>query len=213
MLPLGFIRPCLPTKAPRPPTGPDWLHEIKHDGFRVIARKMGDVVRLYSRPGNDLTRRFPSIALTVARLRVSSCMIDGEAVALNADGIPSFDRLRGWHEDRGVFMYAFDLIELNGDDLRRESIETRKIALAKLLAKSAPGIQINEHIEQDGALVFEHACKLGLEGIVSKRKGSSYSAGRSPHWLKCKNPESAAVRRSAVVSAGFAARISAPRAS
>jgi bifunctional non-homologous end joining protein LigD len=96
-------------------------------------------------------------------------------------------------------MYAFDLIELNGDDLRREPIEARKIALAKLLAKAAPGIQVNEHIEQDGALVFEHACKLGLEGIVSKRKGSRYSAGRSSHWLKCKNPESAASKREAEI--------------
>jgi ATP-dependent DNA ligase len=199
MIAAGFVSPCLPTKAPRPPSGPDWLHEIKHDGFRVIARKTAAGVRLYSRPGNDLARRFPSIAQAVARLRVPSCIIDGEAVALDADGMPCFDRLRGWQEDRGVFMYAFDLIEIAGEDLRPAPIERRKIALAKLLAAATPGIEFNDYIEADGAIVFEHACKLGLEGIVSKRKGSRYSAGRSPHWLKCKNPGSAAVRREAEI--------------
>jgi bifunctional non-homologous end joining protein LigD len=91
-----------------------------------------------------------------------------------------------------VILYAFDLIELNGNDLRRTPIEQRKTALAKLLSRAGARIQFNEHIEEDGALVFEHACKLGFEGIVSKRKGSSYSSGRSPHWLKSKNPQSAA---------------------
>jgi bifunctional non-homologous end joining protein LigD len=99
--------------------------------------------------------------------------------------------------DASVILVAFDLIELNGNDLRRDPIERRKAALAKLLSRAAPRIQFNEHLEEDGALVFEHACKLGLEGIVSKRKGSSYSSGKSPHWLKSKNPESAAVRREA----------------
>src|SRR5438309_5007176 len=112
-LPLGLIPPCLPTKAPQPPTGETWLHEIKHDGFRVIARKDGDRVRLYSRPGNDLTRRFPLIVETLARLHSRSCIIDGEAVACDDHGLSSFDRIRYRQHDGDVFLYAFDLIELN----------------------------------------------------------------------------------------------------
>jgi bifunctional non-homologous end joining protein LigD len=120
-LPAGFIAPCLPTKTSTPPSGGLWLHEIKHDGFRIIARKDGQRVRLYSRPGNDLTDRFPLIVETLARLRSRSCIIDGEAVCCDADGRPSFDRIRYRRHDASVFLYAFDLIELNGDDLRRES--------------------------------------------------------------------------------------------
>ena len=116
-LPAGFIPPCLPTSAPQPPSGDAWVHEIKHDGFRIIARKNGEQVRLYSRPGNDLTKRFPLIVEAMARLRSRSCIIDGEAVALGDDGLASFDRLRYMHHDASVFLWAFDLIELNGDDL------------------------------------------------------------------------------------------------
>ena len=198
-LPSGFIPPCLPTKAPRPPAGAVWLHEIKHDGFRVIARKDGARVRLYSRPGNDLTRQFPLIAEALARLRSRSCILDGEAVACDEKiGIACFDRLRHHRVDDRVFLYAFDLIELGGDDLRREPLEVRKATLASVLAKAGPGIRFNEHLDyDDGAAVFQHACKMGLEGIVSKRKDSLYRSGRSPDWLKMKNPACAAVRREA----------------
>src|SRR5260370_19043497 len=110
-LPLGFIAPCLPTKAPQPPTGEAWLHEIKHDGFRVSARKDGAKVGLYSRPGNDLTYRFPLIVESVARLRPRSCINDGEAVACDDSGMPNFDRIRYRRHDASVFLYAFDLIE------------------------------------------------------------------------------------------------------
>ena len=94
-----------------------------------------------------------------------------------------------------VFLYTFDLIELNGDDLRRDPFEVRKATLASVLAKAGPGIRFNEHIEGDGPTVFAHACKMGLEGIVSKRKDSAYRSGRSPDWLKMKNPAHAAVKR------------------
>src|SRR5262249_9133881 len=93
-LPAGFIAPCLPTKTDKPPSSSQWLHEIKHDGFRIIARKTGAKVRLYSRPGNDLTRRFPLIVETLARLRSRSCIIDGEAVACDDNGVASFDLVR-----------------------------------------------------------------------------------------------------------------------
>jgi bifunctional non-homologous end joining protein LigD len=195
-LPTGFVPPCLPTKATTPPTGELWLHEIKHDGFRVIARKHDGRVKLYSRPGNDLTHRFPLIVEALSRLRSRSCIIDGEAVACGDDGVPSFDRIRYRRHDASVFLYAFDLIEVNGDDLRREPLEVRKATLASVLARAASGLRLNQHLEHDdGETVFQHACKLGLEGIVSKRKGSPYRSGRSPDWLKMKNPACEAVRR------------------
>jgi bifunctional non-homologous end joining protein LigD len=195
-LPAGFIPPCLPTKAQQPPSGEAWLHEIKHDGFRVIARKDGHRVRLYSRPGNDLTHRFPLIVEALAWLRSQSCIIDGEAVCCDDNGMPSFDRIRYRRHDASVFLYAFDLIELNGDDLRREPLDTRKATLASVLRRAAPGLRLNDHIEEeDGETIFRHACKMGLEGIVSKRRNSPYRSGRSPDWLKMKNPACEAVRR------------------
>ena len=146
-LPAGFIAPCLPSKTDTLPSGRQWLHEIKHDGFRVIARKKGAQVRLYSRPGNDLTRRFPLIVETLARLRSRSCIIDGEAVACDDNVIASFDMIRHHRANGSIFLYAFALIELNGDDPRRDRVEVRKATLA-----------------------FPHACKLGLEGIVTPRQ-------------------------------------------
>jgi len=197
-LPAGFIAPCLPSSAPQAPSGEEWLHEIKHDGFRVIARKDATRVKLYSRPGNDLTDRFPLIVEALNKLRPRSCIIDGEAVACGEDGISSFDRIRYRRHDAGVFLYAFDLIELNGDDLRRDPLAVRKATLASLLSRAAPGLRFNEHMDDtDGPLVFAHACKLGLEGIVSKRRNSSYRSGRSPDWIKSKNPAAPAVKREA----------------
>jgi len=157
---------------------PPWLHEIKHDGFRVIARKNGNRVKLYSRPGNDLTNRFSLIVEALAGLRARSCIIDGEAVACGDDGIALFDRIRYRRHDASVFMWAFDIIELNGDDLRCEPLEWRKATLGKLLARAGYGVQLNEHLEAEGPVVFDHACRMGLEGIVSKRK--SLAAARAP---------------------------------
>jgi bifunctional non-homologous end joining protein LigD len=193
-LPAGFIAPCLPSKTDKLPSGSQWLHEIKHDGFRVIARKNGAQVKLYSRPGNDLTYRFPLIVETLARLRSRSCIIDGEAVACDDNGVTLFNRVRYRHS---IFLYAFDLIELNGDDFRPDPLEGRKARLEMILAKAGPGIRFNEHMEGDGEVVFRHACKLGLEGIVSKRLGSPYVSGRSRHWIKSKNPAAPAVKREA----------------
>jgi bifunctional non-homologous end joining protein LigD len=131
-------------------------------------------------------------------LRPRSCILDGEAVACGDDGIASFDRIRYRHNDASVFLYAFDLVELDGDDLRRDPLVVRKATLASLLACAAPGLRFNEHLDgEDGALVFAHACKLGLEGIVSKRRNSPYRSGRSPDWIKSKNPNAPAVKREA----------------
>src|SRR5215469_10873912 len=170
-LPAGFIEPCLPMLAPRAPSGPLWLHEIRHDGVRVIARNDGGRVRLYGRTGNDLTKRFSRIVEAMARL--PSCTIDGEAVVCDDDGVASLDLLcRGERNDR-AFLYAFDLIELDHDDRRRDPLAWRKLDLVQLLANSAPGVVFNGWIdgsESDGATVFDCACRLELAGIVSKRK-------------------------------------------
>jgi len=125
-LPAAFIPPYLPTKTDRLPSGGEWLHEIKHDGFRVIARKNGAQVRLYSRHRSDLTYRFPLIVETLSRVHSRSCIIDGEAVACDDNGVTSFNRVRYRRHDASIFLYAFDIIELNGDDLRRDPLEGRK---------------------------------------------------------------------------------------
>jgi len=117
-------------------------------------------------------------------------------VACGDDGIAVFERIRYMRYDHTVLLYAFDLIELNGHDLRREPLETRKATLASLLARAGDGVRLNEHLDHaDGVHVFEHACRMGLEGIVSKRKGSRYRSGRSLDWLKAKNPNAPAVTR------------------
>jgi bifunctional non-homologous end joining protein LigD len=118
-----FCEPCLPSQADKPPAGAGWLHEIKHDGFRMLVRRDTAGVRLFTRNGHDWTGRFPLIAQAALSLRAASCLIDGEAVACDEDGMPCFDRLRYRRDDSRVFLYAFDLIELDGDDLRREPIE------------------------------------------------------------------------------------------
>jgi bifunctional non-homologous end joining protein LigD len=146
-LPAGFFPPCLPMTAPRPPSGPLWLHEVKHDGFRVIARGDGERVRLYSRPGNDLTNRFPLIVEAMARL--PSCTLDGEAVACDEAGVASFNMLLHRKRDDRVFLYVFDLIELGGKDLRREPLEQRKVKLRRLLAdtEAEAGLVFSEWID------------------------------------------------------------------
>jgi len=174
----GFIPPCLPTKAKEPPRGDAWVHEIKHDGFRIIARKDGDRVRL--RNGRDLAHRFVLIVEAVATLRSRSCILDGEAVCCDDRGVPSFDRIRYRRHDADVFLYAFDLIELGGDDLRREPLEVRKATLGSVLAKAGPGLRLCEHLEHDdGEVVFRHSCKTGLEGI-SRSAGTRCTAATAP---------------------------------
>lgn len=194
--PAGFIEPCIPTSARVPPSGPGWLHEIKHDGYRLISRLEGRSVRLFTRRGHEWSSRFPRIGEALASLKVRSVTIDGEAVVLcPKTGLSLFDELHSGRRNDDVILYAFDLLELNGDYLRREPLEVRKATLSSLLTNTRPGIRISEHIEDDGATVFHHACKLGCEGIVSKRKDSSYRSGRVRTWIKTKNPASPAMTR------------------
>ena len=194
---LGIIEPCLPSPAKAPPSGPGWIHEIKHDGFRIMARRDGAGVRLITRHGNDFTARFPLITSAVAALPARSCLIDGEAIVCDESGLAVFDLIRRHDTSDRAVLSAFDLLEADGTDLRRKPIETRKALLAKLLKGAHPSLVLNEHYVEDGAIVFREACKLGCEGIVSKKLGSIYRRGRSPLWLKVKNPKAPAVKREA----------------
>jgi bifunctional non-homologous end joining protein LigD len=194
---LGIIEPCLPSPAKAPPSGPGWIHEIKHDGFRILAQRDGAGVRLITRAGNDFSSRFPFIAMAVGKLPVRSCLIDGEAIVCDDNGLAVFDLIRRHGALASAVLCAFDLLELDGRDLRREPIEDRKRLLGKLLRGSHLSIVLNEHFTEDGEIVFREACKLGCEGIVSKRLGSPYRSGRSPHWVKVKNPKAPAVKREA----------------
>ena len=197
--PLGIIEPCLPSPAKATPSGPGWIHEIKHDGFRIMARHDTAGVRLITRHRNDFTDRFPFIATAVKALPARSCVIDGEAIVCDENGLAVFDLIRGHGSNASAVLCAFDLLELDGKDLRRRPIEERKDLLAKLLhdSDSDLGIVLNKHYEEDGETVFREACRLGCEGIVSKRLGSTYRRGRSPLWLKVKNPNAPAMKREA----------------
>jgi bifunctional non-homologous end joining protein LigD len=186
---------CLPRPALRPPAGPGWIHEIKHDGFRILAQRDAAGVRLFTRKGYDLAARFSLAAVAVAALPTRSCLIDGEAIACDNNGLAVFEMIRWRRHDEDVVLCAFDLLGLDGQDLRKTPIEERKRALAKLLRRSPAGVTFNEHYDGDGATLFRHACRFGCEGIVSKRLGSPYRSGRVDDWLKVKNPLAPAAKR------------------
>jgi len=140
---LGIIEPCLPSPAKAPPSGPGWIHEIKHDGFRILARRDSAGVRLFTRNGNDFIGRFPCIAMAVGKLPVRSCLIDGEAIVCDENGLAVFDLIRRHDAGESAVLSAFDLLELDGRDLRRQPIEKRKELLAGLLNRSHVSIVFN----------------------------------------------------------------------
>jgi bifunctional non-homologous end joining protein LigD len=148
--PAGFIEPCLPSPADRPPSGPGWVHEIKLDGFRMMVRRDAAGVRLLTRNGIDWTARYPLIAASAGALRARSFLLDGEAVARDGDGMPVLELLRYRRQDGRVFLYDFDLIEIEGMDLRSSPLEVRKSALTRLLRSASPGLQLNDHIDLPG---------------------------------------------------------------
>jgi ATP-dependent DNA ligase len=205
------LEPCLPRPAKEPPAGSGWIHEIKHDGFRIIARRDEGGVRLFTRNGYNFADRFPKIVRAVEILRVRSCMIDGEAIVVNRDGLAVFDLLRYRQHDRVAVLCAFDLIALDGKDLRCAPLEERKHALANVLSQERDGIVFNQHYDCDGAIMFKQACALGCEGIVSKRLGSRYQSGRVDYWLKVKNPAAPAVKREAEEDWGVQRWVRLPR--
>ncbi|MGC1354360.1 MAG: DNA ligase [Xanthobacteraceae bacterium] len=187
----------MPRPAEKPPSGPEWIHEIKHDGFRLMSYRDASGVRLITRNGRDFSDRFPSIRLAAAALTVQSCIIDGEVIACDDNGFAIFELIRTHRTVAWAVHCAFDLLELNGEDLRQQPIEVRKQILAKLLHGCHRNIVFNLHFDGDGAIIYKHACGLGCEGIVSKRLGSPYQAGRSAYWLKIKNPAAPAGKREA----------------
>ena len=158
-------------------------------------RRDGPTVRLYTRNAYDWTVRLPAIAAAAARIKAKSFTINGEAVVLGRDGLSRFDELRRRDAARTAILYAFDLIEHDGEDLRDRPFLDRKAALARLLRDAEASILLNEHVAGDGPTVFEHACRLGAEGIVSKRVDGTYRSGPCPDWIKVRNPTSLAVQR------------------
>jgi bifunctional non-homologous end joining protein LigD len=171
------------------------VHETKHDGYRLQVRRDGDRVRLFTRRGFDWSKRYPAIARTAAALRCTSFTIDGEAVVCGPDGVAIFDALHRRGTVSEAMLYAFDLLELDGEDLRDMPLGDRKKRLAGLLGRRRIGIVLSDHTTEDGALLFVHACRLGLEGIVSKRLSAPYRSGPSRDWIKVKNPDSPAMIR------------------
>ena len=194
-LPAAFITPCLPSKATQPPSGSDWAHEIKHDGYRLMLCRDGMRVRCFTKNSHDWADRFPTIVEAALRISATSFLIDGEAVVLNDDGRSDFNVLR--NRSREAVLLAFDLLQHDGHDLCELPLSERKKRLGLVIGttKRPRAIQYVEHIKGDGPAVFRHACSLGLEGIVSKRMDAPYRSGPSRTWLKSKNPASDAVRR------------------
>jgi bifunctional non-homologous end joining protein LigD len=191
----GFIEPCIPTIAKQSPRGADWIYELKYDGYRLMARKAGRDVRLYSRRGADFTQRFPRVVEAMQRLRATSALLDAEAIVYDQHGMPDFNLIHSKEYDREVSLIAFDLLEKDGEDLRSLQLEERKRRLQYLVSKVRDGIEYNDHLEGDGAEIFRHACRLGHEGIVAKRRDLPYESGKSRRWIKVKNPDSAAMQR------------------
>jgi bifunctional non-homologous end joining protein LigD len=187
-----FVEPCLATLQEKPPVGDDWLHEVKFDGYRLQARLADGEVRLLTRTGLDWTERFgPRIAAAFAALPCDAALIDGEVVALGESGISSFSALQAAlseGETSGLVFFAFDLLHLDGEDLRGEPLLARKERLEALLQAAGPeeALRYSEHFVEPGQTMLRHACRMGLEGVISKRSDAPYRSGRGHDWLKSK---------------------------
>jgi bifunctional non-homologous end joining protein LigD len=180
----GFIEPALATPIDKVPKGERWIHEIKFDGYRVQLHLAHEAVTVYTRRGNDWTKRFKKIADDAFLINAASAIIDGEIVVPATDGTTDFSVLQNELKGKStrIVMVAFDLLYLNGYDLRKLSLEERKFHLKKLIAKTA--IQFSESFEVDGPEMYKHACSVGLEGVVSKVRDSRYPSGRGNDWVK-----------------------------
>ena len=186
----GKLKPQLATLVTSAPQGPEWLHEIKFDGYRILARLAQGKVTLASRNGLDWTGKFPEIAAALARLTIDDAVLDGEIVALAPNGQSSFAELQralSQGDTGSLVYYCFDLPYLGGRDLTRAKLVDRKAALRDLLAGAGDGvIRYTDHQDSRGPEFFQHACSLALEGIVSKQRDAAYIPGRSRSWLKVK---------------------------
>jgi bifunctional non-homologous end joining protein LigD len=185
-----FVEPELATLESHVPTGPGWLHEIKYDGYRILGRKAGDETTLFSRSGLDWTVRFPAIAPAVGTLPCHDALVDGEIAFVLPSGITDFKSLQE-HIDTpnpAIRYHVFDLLELDGKNLRGLPLKTRKERLKSLLSgkRVSEWLIYSDHVDGDGAGIYRGACEAGLEGIVSKRTDSKYRSGRFKDWLKIK---------------------------
>jgi len=185
----GFVDPCDPTLKEKAPEGPNWIYEIKTDGYRAQVHIREGKVIVCSRSGYDWTQQFATIAEAAKKLKVREAIIDGEATVIGATGLPDFQALRrelGTKNSSRLIYHAFDLLYLDGFDLRPAKLGDRKEALKGILQGAPPGLVYVDYLESDGQRVFQHACQMGLEGIVAKHRGAPYRSGRSESWLKLK---------------------------
>ncbi|MBZ9888158.1 DNA ligase [Mesorhizobium sp. BR1-1-3] len=185
---LKFIQPQLPRLVEEPPTSDDWIHEIKYDGYRTQVILDWDGARAYTKTGIDWTSRYWPIVTAAEALGARSAILDGEVIAPTASGAPDFHALRSamaWNAERLAFV-AFDLLHLDGKDLRPLPVVERRAMLWDLVRPADGIIQFSQHVEGGGAEFFHGVEKLGLEGMVSKRRGSPYRSGESDAWLKIK---------------------------
>ena len=185
-----FVPPALATLAAKAPAGSKWIHEIKFDGYRLQARIEGGRVKLLTRSGLDWTKKFGEPVVEALRaLPVQDALIDGELVVENAAGASDFSALQealSQSRTDGFSYFVFDLLHLDGHDLIACKLVDRKAALARLIEGADPLIRLSEHFEENGGLVLEHACRLSLEGVVSKERNAAYVSGRGRSWLKSK---------------------------
>lgn len=186
ILPVGFIQPCQARLATRVPLGPEWIHELKHDGYRLIARKEAGRVKLWTRTPTDCTDRFPAIREAL-QLLPDGCVLDGEATVDRPDGGNDFHALASRDGAESAELWAFDLLFIHGGDIRPSPIEERRARLRDLIGGGGPGLRFSGHIDgPDGQKMFDLACEANLEGIVSKRLGSRYRSGPTDTWRKIK---------------------------
>jgi ATP-dependent DNA ligase len=187
---------CIPTTGKVVPSGPEWFHEIKFDGYRLRVERDGDRVRLITRGGYDWTKRFPWIVEAALKNRRNQFVIDGEAVILGVNGSSDFNALHSGKHGAEVQLCAFDVLAVDGEDLRDLPLSMRKANLERLLRGRPDGMFINPfEIGAIGPDLFRAACGMGLEGLVSKRSDRPYRGGRSPHWIKVKNRAHPALER------------------
>lgn len=187
---------CLATKGLAVPNGPDWLHEVKYDGYRLRLERDGDRVRLITRGGYNWASRFPWIVEAARKVRQKQFVLDGEAVVLGIDGVSDFNALHSRNHEHEVQLYAFDVLAMGGDDLRQLPLHLRKTNLARLLARRPDGMTVAPFERGEiGPELFLAACRMGLEGLVSKHRDRPYRGGRQKHWVKVKNRSHPAIGR------------------
>ena len=193
--PASFIHPCQPIVATKPPSGPGWAHELKHDGYRLQIHVRDGRVRLYTMNGADWSKRYPLIIQDAARIK-GSAILDAEVVWLGSDGVADFEALHSRSNDARATALAFDLLMLDEEDMRRKSYVERKAALRKLLHGDRWNSICGTHRGARRQL-FSAVCTIGLEGIVSKKLDAPYRSGPSKAWIKVKNPNAPAATRAA----------------